>query len=523
MTANHLLIKFFLTSLYAKPKQPIIQVLFILAILYVSIQYVILTFVMYFMVTPEIFLFYNMLLSSGVTYILIVYFAVSVVFSQNDFFIMGHLPISSKHIIMSKIVSGVVLPLVVVSILSIPTFILVWIEWELGIAIKTILFILAMNVFLTLFLLFILSIFNHFRTVFNETSVYLLRIIVILVLGISPIFYFVMRNYPAISVAMEKLDTSTLSSLRASISTIFEIGYRFTMQQSLVEALFPMTTIQSFIYFTAIIILCYVLFKATIIINAVKYYEYGLLVNKREKTTKVWGSGIKGSWVYYLQREYWILQSESYYKMQVIIGFMLTPICTIIFLLSIQMNILKSDWLMNDERYLFVYLVLLMSCINNISGTPYSREGKYYASSITLPFNPWKIYMAKVIVSSCISVGAVLISYIIYTLFGKGDVMTVLFLAMTIFIVIAYNVVTPLYDKKHPFLAWSNPSEAIKSNPTVLISLLYGTPVLIITLLLHFFLLFVGIPSLTATIIISFIALLCTITLIYGVISKMKG
>lgn len=523
MTVNHLLIKFFLTSLYAKPKQPIIQVFFILAIIYVAIQYVILTFVMYFIVTPEVFLFYNMLLSSGVTYILIVYFAVSVVFSQNDFLIMSHLPISPKRIIISKIISGVVLPLVVVSILSIPTFFLLWIEWELWMAIKTMLFILAMNVFITLFLLFILSIFNHFRTVFNGTSVYLLRMIVILVLGISPILYFVMGNYQTISVAIEKMDASTLSSFSASISALFEIGYRFAMQQSLVEALFPMSTIQSFLYFTIVIILCCLLFTATIIIIAAKYYEYGLLVNKREKTTKVWGSGIKGIWVNYLQREFWILQSESYFKMQVILGLMFTPICTIIFLISIEMNILKLDWMMNNERYLFVYLVLLMSCMNNISGTPYSREGKYYASSITLPFNPQKIYMAKVAVSSCIGVGAVLISYFIYTLFGKGDMITVLFLFMTILLVISYNVVTPLYDKKHPFLAWSNPSEAIKSNPTVLISLLYGAPVLIITLLLHVCLLLVKIPPLTAVIIISFIALLCTITLIYGVITKMKG
>ncbi|MEB2301732.1 hypothetical protein LAV72_19185 [Lysinibacillus xylanilyticus] len=519
MKDNMQLIKFFLTSFYAKPKQPVIQVLLMIAFIYVAVQYFVLTFIIYFIATPEEYLFYNVLLSNGVTYLLISYFAISVVFSQSDFAILAHLPISAKRVVMSKIISGVTLPMMAVSILSIPTFFILLIEFKLGFAIKSLAFLLVMNVLIVLFLLFVLSILNHFRSVFTNTSVYLLvRMTLIVGIGISPILYFLIKNYHAISTVLVKLDVSTLSSLSASISDFLEIGYRFAMQQSLVETLLSLNTAISFIFLFA---LCYVLFKVTIKMIASKYYEHGLLVSRVEKTTKVWGRDIQSSLVNYLQREYWIIQSEPYFKMQAILGIILTPICTIIFL--VQSNILKVEWIVNNESFLFAYMVLLLSCMNNISGTPYSREGKYYASSMTLPFDPQKIYMAKVVTSSSIGTISVVISYIIYMLFGRVGFITVLHLLITLLLVITYNLLSPLYDRKHPLLEWSNPSEAIKSNPTVLISLLYGLPLLIIVGLLHFSLLALNIsPAMTALIILVIVTL-CTITVIYKMFFEGKN
>ncbi|KOS62957.1 hypothetical protein FJQ98_07800 [Lysinibacillus agricola] len=518
MKDNIQLIKFFLTSFYAKPKQPVIQVLLIIAFIYLAVQYFVLTFTIYFIATPEEYLFYNVLLSNGVTYLLISYFAISVVFSQSDFAIFAHLPISAKKVVISKIISGVTLPIMAVSILSIPTFFIFLIEFKLGVAIKSLLLLLVMNVLIVLFLLFVLSILNHFRSMFSNTSVYLLvRMTLIVGIGISPILYFLIKNYHAMSTVLVKLDVSTISSLSASISDFLEIGYRFAMQQSLVETLLSLNSAISFISLFA---LCYVLFKATIKMIASKYYEHGMLVSRIEKTTKVWGRDIQSSLVNYLQREYWIIQSEPYFKMQAILGIILTPICTIIFLILLQMNMIKAEWIVNNESFLFAYMVLLMSCMNNISGTPYSREGKYYASSMTLPFDPQKIYMAKIMTSSCIGIISVVISYIIYMLFGRGDIITGLHLLITLLLVITYNLMSPLYDRRLPLLEWSNPSEAIKSNPTVLISLLYGLPLLIVIGLLHFSLLSFNVSPSISVAIILIIVILCAITLIYKIFNR---
>ncbi|WP_341302151.1 hypothetical protein MHB44_07120 [Lysinibacillus sp. FSL H8-0500] len=512
MKNNIPFIKIFLTSLYAKPKQPMIQVLLVLAIIYIAIQYTVLNFMIYFIASPEEFLFYSILFSNAVTYILIAYFAISVVFSQKDFFILAQLPIPTERIVMSKIVSGVAFPVIAVSILSIPTFILLLIEFKLAITVKSIFFIVVMNILITLCLLFILSILNHVRTAFIQPSVYLLaRMMVMLAIGTSPVIYFIVKEYRAICIILEDFNSST-------ISDFLSLGYRFAMQQPLIEILYSLSSMQSFLLLIA---LCLLLFKATIKMIASKYYEHGLLVSSVEKTAKVWKWGSKGKWVNYLQREYWIIQVEPYFKMHAILGVILTPICTIIFLTIFQMNILEADWLAHFESYLFAYMVLLLSCTNNISGTPYSREGKYYATSITLPFEPQKIYRAKVMISTCISTIAVVISYIIYTLFGKGDIITVVLLLITLLLVIAYNILSPLYDRRHPLLDWTNPSEAIKSNPTVLISLLYGLPLLISIALLHFGLLTFHIsPLLTAVII-----LIVVIILIYKLLNStiMKG
>lgn len=512
MKDNLSLFKFFLTCVYTKPKHSIVQVLLILAFIYIALQYCGFTFMIYFLATSEVFLFYSFILSNSITYILISYFAISVVFSQSDFSIFAHLPISAKRIVMAKIVSGVALPILVVGILSIPTFFILLIEFNIGFAVKSIAFLLVINIFITLFLLCILSVLNHFRTIFMNIALYLMvRMTLILGIGICPIVYFWLNNFETIKLVLAKIDTSTIATLSASISDFLDIGYRFVMQQPWLTGLLPLTAAQSVLYFSIVFLLCFLLFSVTITIIASTYYEYGSSVNRIEKTAKVWGSNT--SWSNYLQREYWIIQSEPYFKLQAILGVIMAPIGTVIYLMVIQMNMLRADWIVDNKAYLFVYIILFMSCMNNISGTPYSREGKYYATSKTLPLQPHKIYMAKVVISSSISALSVIISYIIYMLFGKNDMIMMLYLLITLLLVFSYNLLSPLYDKRHPLLDWTNPSEAIKSNPTVLISLLYGLPLLIIVALLHFGLLTFLVSPWISAVIILIIVTISTITL----------
>lgn len=125
--------------------------------------------------------------------------------------------------------------------------------------------------------------------------------------------------------------------------------------------------------------------------------------------------------------------------------------------------------------------------------------------------------------SSCIGTISVVISYMIYMLFGRGSFITILLLLITILFVFTYNLLSPLYDRKHPLLKWSNPSEAIKSNPTVLISLLYGLPILIVIGLLHFSLLTFNVSPVMTALIILVIVTLCTITVIYKMFFEGKN
>lgn len=67
-----------------------------------------------------------------VIYVLTAYFAITIVYSQRDFSILAGLPISSKEIVIAKLISGLALPLIVGAILHIPTIILVLLNYKLN-------------------------------------------------------------------------------------------------------------------------------------------------------------------------------------------------------------------------------------------------------------------------------------------------------------------------------------------------------------------------------------------------------
>lgn len=69
---------------------------------------------------------------------------------------------------------------------------------------------------------------------------------------------------------------------------------------------------------------------------------------------------------------------------------------------------------------------------------------------------------------------------------------------------------------KNPRTQWHSPSEAIKSNPNVLISLLFGMPIPIIILVIHFTLHLFGIsPIASALIVLPFTLLITVILMIW--------
>ncbi len=149
------------------------------------------------------------------------------------------------------------------------------------------------NIFITLFLLCVLSILNHFRTIFMNIAMYLMvRMTLILGIGICPIVYIWINNIETSKLVLAKIDTSTIASLSASISDILDIGYRFAMQQQWLEGILPLTAVQSVLYFSIIFLLCFLLFNITITIIASKYYEYGSAVNRIEKNSQ----GLEGKY-----------------------------------------------------------------------------------------------------------------------------------------------------------------------------------------------------------------------------------
>src|SRR5699024_5938345 len=116
------------------------------------------------------------------------------------------------------------------------------------------------------------------------------------------------------------------------------------------------------------------------------------------------------------------------------------------------------------------------------------------------------------------SIVGVCLSFILFAVFGYWEPETVVMLIIVFALVICYNLLAQLYDSKKPLIDWENPSEAVKSNPNVLISLLFGMPLLIIIAVLHFGLFWLNIHSFLVTFIILLVVLI-TITIL---VKKLK-
>ncbi|MGN4125893.1 hypothetical protein ACMGD3_12910 [Lysinibacillus sphaericus] len=509
MKHNFQLVKFFMTSIYTKPQQPLLQVMLLIAVFYLAIQYLGLNGMIYFLGTAEAYLFYNVMLSNVVMYVLTAYFATSIVYSQRDFLILAGLPILSKEIVIAKLISGLALPSIVICILHIPTIVIVLINYKLTVAIKFLAFLPLMNLFVALSLLFVLSILSRWQSQFSNALLYLsTRFSVVLMMGLAPFVYFLSDKYEEMTTIITSLNVSTLSMLTSSFVDLLDVGYSFATQHSLIKRIvMPYAMENSVSTFLLLLIICIVLFLASVKNVTTNYYKNGLFVNSVEHKSKDRLFHVKSSWGFYLQREYWVIQSEPYFMMQVLLGLLLSPIFTGIYLALIQLNWGVVPLNLRNDIPIFAYMILCISCVNNISGTPYSREGVHFTTSMALPLDRRKVFLAKVTISSFISALSVLFSYGIYLIVSEINIVDIFYLFITLLLIINYNLVTPIYDMRHPLLNWKNPSEAVKTNPNVLISLLYGFPLLLLILIIHFTLLSIGVSQWVATSVMGILAL----------------
>ena len=501
MKLNFQLVKIFLTSAYTRPQQPMLQVMLVLAICYLAVQYLGLNVMIYFLGTAEEYLFYHVVLSNVVLYILTAYFAISIVYSQRDFMILASLPLSPKEIVRAKLISGLALPLIVGSILHIPTIIIVLINFKWTVAVTFLTFLPLLNIFVALSLLFVLSILSRLQRKFSHAVIYLfIRLSIVLLIGLAPFVYFISDKYEEMTMLIKNLNISTLSTLATSFVDFLDIGYSFATQQLFFKMIImPYTMENSVSYYLLLLSICILLFIASVKNLTSSYHNNAFLVNSVEHKAKARLFHAKTSWGFYLQREYWVIQSEPYFMMQVVLGLLLSPIFTGIYLILIQFNWSGVPLNLSNDIPIFAYMIVCVSCVNNISGTPYSREGVHFTTCIALPLDRRKVFFAKVTISSFISALAVLCSYGIYLLFRGINTLDIFYLSITLLFIINYNLLTPIYDMRHPLLNWKNPSEAVKTNPNVLISLLYGFPLLLFILIIHFTLLSMGASQWVAT------------------------
>ncbi|MFF2458447.1 hypothetical protein [Peribacillus simplex] len=510
------LTRFFISSFYKMPKQTMLQAVLIIAVFYMFLQLTVVNAFVYFLGDTEVFLFYNVTISSILVFALVCYLSTSQIFAYYEFKVLAALPLTYKEISRAKVLSSLWVPIILSMAIQLPTIGFLIVDLKFMEAFKLFIFLPIVNGLTALLLLFILSCINRYYYRFKNKVAYLLvNIVVILMLAIISIVYFAGKSSIALSKVISEIDLNSIEGLKNSLQFImghmFETANMNPVIKWILDAFVSNEiTVQFIIIYISILVIGFLLYSFIIENISVNYFKNGLLGNNKVnmKNSKVNIS--KNQWSNYLQREIWIIKSEAYFKMQIGLGLLLPPVFSLVMLLLIQNEVFPNYLNITKEgvfdKY-FSYSILFLCCINNISGTPYSREGKYHYLLKSAPFDEKYVYFSKVIFSSIIGIIAVLISFMIFALFGYWEMETAVMLLITSCLVVCYNLLTPLYDMKNPSIEWENPSAAIKSNPNVLISLLYGLPLLIVITSIHFGLVWFSVQPMMGALIILMIVI----------------
>ncbi len=521
MHMNHKfqLTRFFISSFYTKPKQPMLQAVLIIALFYLFMQLTVVNLFVYFLGSTQDFMFYNLVISNIIVFSLICYLSIATVFNHYEFNILSSLPLSYRRIASAKVISSLSIPVGLSMIVQVPTFLFLIFDGNLFEVTILMLFLPVINLFTALSILCILSTVNRFRYLFTNNLSYLLMntVVVLLTAGVA-IAYFISNSTIKLSNLLSQLDMSSISGLKDSLKLLLKYMHETALTTPVIKSIVTAftsdnMTIHFSIIYLSILIMSISLYFLIIENISMNYLKNSSLENSRTKLIKPKAYLMKSRLGNYLQRELWIINSEAYFKMQVVLGILLPPVFAIVFLVIVQGDLLPNSIDITKDRlfeYYFSYAVLFMSCINNISGTPYSREGKYHYLINCMPFQKGYLYFSKVVFASIVSLVAILLSFFVYALFNYWNVNTIVMLLIVSCLAICYNLLTPLFDMKNPSTKWNNPSEAIKSNPNVLISLLFGMPIPIMMSAFHFLLLWFGVGTLTSAFIILPIVVLIT-------------
>lgn len=521
------LTKFFISSFYKKPQQQMLKLTLFIALFYMLIQFTAINISIYYIVETHVFMFYNLIISSLLVFALLCYLATLQFSSFSEFKILASLPISYRKISTAKLISSIFVPVALLIILQLPILGLLIIDFKFVEIVKLLIFFPLAHGMILLLLLFVLSFVNKAYYKFKNRISYLITNFVIMALFplVTVVLYFRFSEKPNIFASSER-DFEYISDLMRWINSVLNNLYENMMEIPLLNIIIEAFIINEssipFILGCIILLVVNSILYYLIIHNiSIHYHKNGIHKNSQTKFNRSKARITENVLSNYLQREIWVINSEAYFKMQVVLGVLLPPVISLILLLFIANDIFPSSLNVTGEKVFdkyFSYIVLFLCCINNISGTPYSREGKYYYLLKSNPFNARYVYFSKVIISSAMSIVGVCLSFILFAVIGYWESETVIMLIIVFVLVICYNLLAQLYDSKKPLVDWENPSEAVKSNPNVLISLLLGMPLLIIIAVLHIGLFWLNIHSFLVTFIILLVVLI-TITIL---IKKIK-
>ena len=174
-----------------------------------------------------------------------------------------------------------------------------------------------------------------------------------------------------------------------------------------------------------------------------------------------------------VSREWAILRSNSTFLFQAFSEVVLLPLLLVIFRLSAEspLDALPASLFENDAWSLCCGAVAVVLCgISSIYPSSVSREGGLFGLSLTLPVRGGAQAVAKLLFGLQFTLGAYFLDLVLLmAIFRMSPWSLVYVVPMGLAALVFFGSAGVLVDVHRPFLSWTHPQQAMKSNMNVLI------------------------------------------------------
>lgn len=179
----------------------------------------------------------------------------------------------------------------------------------------------------------------------------------------------------------------------------------------------------------------------------------------------------------FIRREWKIIQRTPVYMLNIVVLNLTFPIIFLItYLVAPKSEMLLEIDFNNPGVYLIVVAVIMFMsdfCGSTGSSSAISREGKSATFMKTIPVSVKTQIDSKIYLSSALNfLVAIIAEVCLMFLFKMPWIYLVLVNVPLIFLILSSNYVNVLLDLKRPKVTWSDESEAVKQNITVLIAMM---------------------------------------------------
>ncbi|SET34462.1 hypothetical protein [[Clostridium] polysaccharolyticum] len=396
-------------------------------------------------------------------------------FHADDFFVLAALPMKPKEILYAKSVSLLLAYEFVQSLIIVPSVITFLRLGEVMVITTFLIHIILLTVvtFLIVGIICSLSVLGK-----SYKGIYRISSMIVGILVLCGVVCKIVSIYTCVMKIIGVKDTNKTLFIR-----IIEKCYN---ESVVMKSICHYSYVSILILGVIIVLLCIILAK--LFGKCVVAYDFSEVksVNYRLRLGKT-----SNKMLLLLQREFWVVQSEPFFKSNLILECCLAPLFLTIVSIILHfaktskeieefLNLANGKWYL---AYIIIGVIVLIISTQASFLVPVSKEGKFYMLSRTLPIPYEMQYKAKSIYTFILSTVSGSIAYwivIITKVFVfQHRVLNYIILLEVLFLLV---VTCSASDYRRPYINWDEPRKATNGNLMLLFGVLHVFAILAVIL-----------------------------------------